>query len=139
MQRARNKIKKGLRSMEDNVIANFEEVKKAFTELIEEVMRENDGKEEKEDMIFSQEAKEIVKRIADYSRKTKIYSALKAQREEFWNETKDATPALIYSYMLDRVANAPTMFHANSSVVLLMPKLDEMLNETAEGNNNEEN
>ena len=27
--------------MEDNVIANFEEVKKAFTELIEEVMREN--------------------------------------------------------------------------------------------------
>ena len=125
--------------MEDNVIANFEEVKKAFTELIEEVMRENDGKEEKEDMIFSQEAKEIVKRIADYSRKTKIYSALKAQREEFWTETKDATPALIYRYMLDRVANAPTMFHANGSVVLLMPKLDELLNETAEGNNNEEN
>lgn len=115
------------------------EMQKAFTELIEEVMRENDGEEGKENVIFSQEAKEMVKRIADFSRKTKIYSAMKAQREKFWNETKDATPALIYGYMLDRVANAPTMFHANSSVVLLMPRLDELLNKTAEGNNNEVN
>ena len=81
-------------------------------------------------MVLSQKAKTLVKEIADFSRNTKIYR--EARREEFRNETKDATPALIYGYLLDRVVNAPTMLHASGSVILLIPRLDELLNGTEE-------
>lgn len=119
-------------NQENNAITNSIEMKKAVTELIEEVMKENDGKEGKENVIFSQRAKALVKKIADFSRKTKIWQETEMQREEFWRETKDATPALAYGYLLDRVVNAPTIFHSNSSIVLLIPKLDELLNGTEE-------
>ena len=123
---------------ENSAITNSIEMKKAVTELIEEVMKENDGKEGKENVIFSQRAKALAKKIADFSRKTKIWQETERQREEFWRETKDATPALVYGYLLDRVVNAPTIFHSNSSIILLMPKLDELLNGTEEPEHNEE-
>lgn len=114
------------------------EMQDVFTEFIDEVIQENDDKEGEENVIFSQKAKELVKRIADYSRNTKIYNTSEAKREKFWNETKDATPTMIYNYILDSVVNAPTMFHANSSIILLMPRLDKLLNGTTEDNNKED-
>lgn len=117
---------------------NTEEMRKGIVELLEEVNRENGGKEGRGNVVFSQRAKELVKEVADFSRKTWIYQKMQDQREAFWNDTKDATPDLIYGYMLDRVANAPTMFHANSSVILIIPKLDELLNGTGEEQENEE-
>ncbi len=125
-------------SQESNTISNSIEMNAAVVELIEDVMKENDDKEGRENVIFSQKAKALVKKIADFSRNTKIYRETEARREEFRNETKDAMPALIYGYVLDRVANAPTMLHASSSVVLLVPRLDELLNGTEETGNNEE-
>ena len=98
----------------------------------EQDIAENTSKEGKENVIFSQKAKTLVKEIADFSRNTRIYRKAEARREEFRNETKDATPALIYGYLLDRVVNAPTMLHASSSVILLIPRLDELLNGTEE-------
>ena len=106
------------------------ELKNLMVELIQDVIKENDGKEGKDNVNFSQRAKEIIKEVADYARTTKIYAANKEQREKFWEETKDATPALIYEYMLDRVVNAPTKMHMNCSVILIIPKLDELLNTT---------
>ena len=91
-------------------------------------MRENNGKQGKKNVIFSQKAKRLVKIIADFSRNTKMYRETEARIENFRNKTKDATPTLMYVYILDRVANAPTMFHANFNVILLMPRLDELLN-----------
>lgn len=126
--------KKGLSSMSQgsNRISNSIEMNAAVVELLEDVMKENDGKEGKENVIFSQKAKTLVKEIADFSRHTRIYREAEARREEFRNETKDATPALIYGYLLDRVVNAPTMLHASGSVILLIPRLDELLNGTEE-------
>lgn len=99
-------------SQGSNRISNSIEMNAAVVELLEDVMKENDGKEGKENVIFSQKAKTLVKEIADFSRNTRIYRKAEARREEFRNETKDATPALIYGYLLDRVVNAPTMLHA---------------------------
>lgn len=125
-------------NQENNAITNSIEMKKAVTELVEEVMKENNGKEGKENVIFTQKAKALVKKNADFSKKTKIWQETEAQREEFWRDTKDATPALVYGYLLNRVVNAPTIFHLNSSIILLMPKLDELLNGTEEVEHNEE-
>lgn len=93
-------------SQGSNRISNSIEMNAAVVELLEDVMKENDGKEGKENVIFSQKAKTLVKEIADFSRNTRIYREAEARREEFRNETKDATPALIYGYLLDRVVNA---------------------------------
>lgn len=119
-------------SQGSNRISNSIEMNAAVVELLEDVMKENDGKEGKENVIFSQKAKTLVKEIADFSRNTRIYREAEARREEFRNETKDATPALIYGYLLDRVVNAPTMLHASGSVILLISRLDELLNGTEE-------
>ena len=105
-----------------------EEIQKQVVCLIEEVMQKNDGKESKENVIFSEKAKGLVKEIAEYAKTTMLYKRTKERREEFWKDTQEATPALIYGYMLDRVANAPTRRHAESSIILLMPRLDEILN-----------
>ena len=135
-------------SQGSNKISNSIEMNAAVVELLEDVMKENDGKEGKENdnktskqeklkekiktMEEDWKAKTLVKEIADFSRNTRIYRKAEARREEFRNETKDATPALIYGYLLDRVVNAPTMLHASSSVILLIPRLDELLNGTEE-------
>lgn len=109
-----------------------EELRESFTELLEEMHRENAGKVGHENIIFPQRAKELIKEIAEFSRQTQIYQSVQDQREAFWNDTKEATPGLIYGYMLDRVANAPTRIHANYSVILIMPRLDELLNGSTE-------
>ena len=102
-----------------------------MSELFVEVTKENKGKEGKEEVIFNKRAKEIVKEIAAYSRTTDIYKNLKEQREKFWEDAGNVTPALVYGYMLDRAVNAPTTLHMYYSVILIMPMLDEVLNEGA--------
>ena len=67
---------------ENSAITNSIEMKKAVTELIEKVMKENDGKEGKENVIFSQRAKALAKKIADFSRKTKIWQETERQRTQ---------------------------------------------------------
>ena len=97
-----------------------EDVQKQVVCLIEEVMQQNDGKESKENVFFSEKAKGLIKEIAEYAKTTMLYKRTKERREEFWKETQDT--------LLDRVANAPTRIHAESSIILLMPRLDEVLN-----------
>lgn len=75
-------------SQGSNRISNSIEMNAAVVELLEDVMKENDGKEGKENVIFSQKAKTLVKEIADFSRNTRIYREAEARREEFRNETK---------------------------------------------------
>lgn len=60
-------------SQGSNRISNSIEMNAAVVELLEDVMKENDGKEGKENVIFSQKAKTLVKEIADFSRNTRIY------------------------------------------------------------------
>ena len=113
------------------MMQDIKEIPDLMSELITEVMKENKGKEGTEKVIFNKRAKELVGEIAAYSRTTDIYKNLKEQREKFWEDAKDVTPALVYGYMLDRTVNAPTTLHMYYSVVLIMPILDEVLNEGA--------
>ena len=97
-------------------------------ELIEEVIKENGGNEGREQVLFNRRAKEIVKEVAEYSRSTNIYKIFEERRREFWEQTEKATPSIVYGYMIDRVAKAPTRYHMNASVILIIPRLDELLN-----------
>lgn len=83
--------------------------------------------DEDKNLLFDDRAKAIIKDIADFARNTKIWETVKEQREQFWEDTKDSTPEQVYSYMLDRIVNAPTSIHRDSSIILIMPRLDELL------------
>ena len=71
---------------------------------------------------------EIINEIADYAEQTDIFKANKERGEIFDGQAaKD-----IFAYMLDRVVNAPTVLHMNSSVILIMPFVRKRLNEEME-------
>ena len=91
-------------------------------ELIEAVKR--DG----ENLTFTDRAKEIIKEISAYGRETGIWKSSTERREQFWKDSADATPEQVYGYMLDKIVNAPTRIHRDSSILLIMPRLDELLN-----------
>lgn len=91
-------------------------------ELIEGV------KEDGSELVFTDRAKEIIKEIAAYARTTGIYKATKEQGEEFWSDPEKRTARNVYCFMLDRIIHAPTAIHRNSSVILHIPTLDEILN-----------
>lgn len=101
----------------------IEELYELVTELIESVQHGDDNT-----VTFTDRAKAIVKEIAEFSRETRIWEETKEEREWFWEDTKDGTPEQVYGYMLDRIVNAPTRFHRDSSVILVIPRLDELLN-----------
>lgn len=95
-------------------------------ELVPELIEET--KEDGANLIFSDRAKEIIKEVAEYSRKTKLYSENKERGEEFWSNPEERTARNVYIYMLDRIVNAPTSIHRDSSVILMMPVLDGIIN-----------
>ena len=102
---------------------SIEELYEFIPELIDQVKYDNNKV-----LIFNDKAKTIIKEIAEFARKTGIWENVKEQRERFWEDTKDSTPEQVYAYMLDRIVNAPTSIHRNSSIILIIPRLDEMLN-----------
>lgn len=74
---------------------------------------------------------EIINEIADYAEQTDIFKANKERGEIFDGQTAKN----IFCYMLDRVVNAPTVLHRNSSVILIMPFVRKRLNEEMAGGN----
>lgn len=74
---------------------------------------------------FPKRATEIVREISAWAKETGLYARAKEQAESFWPDT--ASPSDIYLYMLDRVVNAPTTIHRDSSVILHMPALEKAL------------
>lgn len=103
-------------------MTNINQIYDLMPELIDDV------KEDGGEFVFSERAKAIVKEIADYARSTKLYARSKEQGDEFWKDGKQHTAREIYLFMLDRIVNAPTAIHRNSSVILHIPYLDEELN-----------
>lgn len=105
-------------------------------ELVDEMLRDNPVSERRttKPLLFSEKSREIINDIANYSERTALYERMKHQREEFERDLHE-TPDLIYRYMLDRVANAPTKIHMISSIILLMPVLRRLLQEREDENN----
>lgn len=67
----------------------------------------------------------IINEIADYAEQTDIFKENKERGEFFDGQTAKN----IFFYMLDRVVNAPTVLHRDSSVILIMPFVRKKLNE----------
>lgn len=77
---------------------------------------------------FSVKAKRIIEELSEYARKTELWRKNKQRREKFWKEYQDAGAEQVYCYLLDRIAFAPTSLYRDGSILLLIPKLDELLN-----------
>lgn len=72
---------------------------------------------------FSKRAREIVKEISDYAVKTKFFR----ENQGRCDLLNGMTAYQMYVYMLNRVVNAPSWFHINRSVILIMPFMREKL------------
>jgi len=75
--------------------------------------------------IFTKRGREIIDEISDYAEQTRIFQEHKEKGEMF----DGSTAQQVFRYMLDRVVNAPTTIHRNSSVILIMPFVRQKLRE----------
>lgn len=91
-----------------------------LNELMAELL---EGNIDDDTMTLTERGREIVNGISDYAEKTQIYQDNKERGEIF----KESSAKQIWGYMLDRIVNAPTLFHLTSSVLLIMPFLREKL------------
>lgn len=75
--------------------------------------------------VFTKRGREIIDEISDYAEQTRIFQEHKERGEMF----DGSTAQQVFGYMLDRVVNAPTTIHRNSSVILIMPFVRQKLRE----------
>ena len=78
-----------------------------------------------EKMEITKRGREIIDEISDYAEQTRIFQDNKERGEMF----NGSTAQQVFGYMLDRVVNAPTTIHRNSSVILIMPFVRQKLRE----------
>ena len=74
---------------------------------------------------FTDRGREIIDEISDYAEQTEMFNAHKEKGEMF----DGSTVQQVFGYMLDRIVNAPTTIHRNSSVILIMPFVRQKLRE----------
>lgn len=74
---------------------------------------------------FTDRGREIINEISDYAELTEIFKANKQRGEIF----DGSTVQQVFGYMLDRIVNAPTTIHRNTSVLLIMPFVRQKLQE----------
>lgn len=78
-----------------------------------------------EKMEITKRGREIIDEISDFAEQTRIFQEHKERGEMF----DGSTVQQVFGYMLDRVVNAPTTIHRNSSVILIMPFVRQKLRE----------
>ena len=78
-----------------------------------------------ETMELTERGREIIDEISDFAEQTEIFKAHKEKGEIF----DGSTAQQVFGYMLDRIVNAPTTIHRNSSVILVMPFVRQKLRE----------
>ena len=98
---------------------SIDELPDLMVELIENAQAHDDCIE------FPARAREIINEIAEYAKKTKLYTEHQEQSKSFWEP--DTTPTDIYYFMLQKVVGAPTQFHRDAAVLLHMHALAEAL------------
>ncbi len=69
--------------------------------------------------------REIIDEISDYAERTRIFQEHKERGKIF----DRSTAWEVLGYMLDRVVNAPTVFHRTGSIILIMPFVRQKLRE----------
>lgn len=95
---------------------------KELNDLMLELLENNINLEKME---ITKRGREIIDEISDYAEQTRIFQEHKERGEMF----DGSTAQQVFGYMLDRVVNAPTTIHRNSSVILIMPFVRQKLRE----------
>lgn len=93
-----------------------------LNDLMLELLENNTNLEKME---ITKRGREIIDEISDYAEQTRIFQEHKEKGEMF----DSSTAQQVFGYMLDRVVNAPTTIHRNSSVILIMPFVRQKLRE----------
>lgn len=99
---------------------DVKELNKLMLELLENNTDWRDGQ-----VIFTDRGREIIDEISDYAEQTRIFQEHKERGEIFDGYTAQQ----VFCYMLDRVVNAPTAIHRQTSVLLIMPFVRKKLQE----------
>ncbi len=100
---------------------NIDELPDLMIKIIEGAKELSNGEIE-----FTEEAVDVVREIAEYARKTRIYQDSLEMADGFWDE-HEKTVRAVWLHMLDRVVHAPTSLHRDGSVLILMPVLDDLM------------
>lgn len=95
-------------------------MEKLIFKLIDMDLIDNNG-----NVVFTDEAKELIHTIANQCRNTKLYQHA-TEKAHVFSEGKTAEE--LYSKMLTRIAFAPTQLHMISSAILIIPLISDKLN-----------
>ena len=95
-----------------------------INDLMLELLESNTDRQDA-NAIFTKRGREIIDEISDYAEQTRIFQEHKEKGEMF----DGSTAQQVFGYMLDRIVNAPTTIHRNSSVILIMPFVRQKLRE----------
>ena len=78
-----------------------------------------------ETTVFTERGREIINEISDFAEQTRIFKDNEEKGEMF----DGSTVRQIFGYMLDRIVNAPTSIHRDTSIILIMPFVKRKLQE----------
>ena len=99
------------------------QINNLMSELLKNNINIKDG-----DTVFTKRGREIIDEISDYAEQTSLFQENKEKGKIF----DGSTAHQLFGYLLDRVVNAPTTIHRNSSVILIMPFVRQKLREENE-------
>ena len=100
---------------------DFAEVNDRMISLIEDIGG---------DCKFTDKSIAIIHDIAEYSRHTELYKRFSSNSNSFmekWRTEGNVTAKDVYLHMLCKIADAPTMLHRNTAIILFIPIIDDML------------
>lgn len=98
-----------------------------ISDLLNTVSIGSDGK-----FVFNSEARMLVEEISKSAVRTQVFGKGKSFSEDFWKNFSPMTPDEVYRAMLSKISNAPTELHKVGIVILMIPKLNELLNKEKE-------
>lgn len=102
----------------------IEELSDLMIELIDNTDAEN--------QVFGKRAREIIDEVSDFAEKSTFYKEQTERHKEAMEWTKHKGAWDIYIHLLLKIYSAPTIFHCNGAVILLLPILRQKLREEGE-------
>lgn len=112
------------------MIKDKDEFNDKVVELLEEIENCNPNGISQENTVFSDKAKKYIHKLAEYARNLELdctSETFRKYKKEY--EELGASASRIYIDMLYKICNAPTLIHMEFVPLLLLPLIDERLNE----------
>lgn len=99
-------------------MSNIEELSNLMVELLESNVTATT-----ETIEITDRGRQIIDEISDFAEQTRIFQ----ENKDRGAMLDGASACQVYRHMLDRIVNAPTDFHMDMSVLLIMPFLRQKL------------